>query len=182
MSVGGDWDEYDDRVDEPVEVEKTQRQYVCFVKSRVGADFQPYTLRNESSVLLVGSIREFLDREIDFWFTESRKGSIEVSVVSRVLLEHFVKDANDSGMNARLASMLGWNYAEAVRIVEIEGSVLLLTVHPRFESLPFSFIRVRDDDDYALAFVKKMLSIRGGEIVFEKYDPEKHVAGYRYEA
>ena len=74
------------------------------------------------------------------------------------------------GFDASFA--LGWNYAEAVRIVESEGWVLLLTVHPRFESRPFSFVRVRDDDEYALKFLECLLSVRGGEIVFEEYDSE----------
>ena len=77
--------------------------------------------------------------------------------------------------------MLGWNYAEAARIVEDEGCVWIMTAHPRFESIPFSFNRVRDDEEYALMFVEKLLSVRGGQIAFEEYDPEKHVAGYQYE-
>jgi hypothetical protein len=159
----------------------SQKQYVCFVKSRVGAEFVPYMKRDNPDILLVQTIREFLDCELAVWFSAGKKSGVDTAVVSKNTLEQFVRDVQELGMNSRFAGMLGWHYGEAARFVEREGSVLLLTVHPRFFSLPFSFNRVRDDDDYARAFVEKMLSVRGGEIAFEEYDPAKHVAGYRYE-
>ena len=58
--------------------------------------------------------------------------------------------------------------------------MILLTIHPRFPSIPFSFRRVVEDDFYALSFVEQILSLRGGEIGFEEYDPVKHVAGCQF--
>ena len=83
-------------------------------------------------------------------------------------------------MNSQLAAMLGWNYSAAARLVESEGWVFVLTTHPRFQSIPFSFRRVCDNDDYALELVRQLWALRGGEIVFEEYNAEKHVAGYQY--
>ena len=155
--------------------------YVCFVKRGTGGKFVPYTEKGDSGMMVVKTLREFLDHEISRWFKASESEKVESRLILRVSLEEFLADLDLSGMNSKLASMLGWNYAVAARIVESEGWVLLLTAHPRFASIPFSFVRVRDDDDYAKVFVEKLLSVRGGEIAFEKYDPEKHVAGYQYE-
>jgi len=164
-----------------VEGVKTQKQYVCFVKSRPGVNFRPYTEKDNPDKLVVKPMREFLDHEISCWFKASESEEMRSAVLLKVSAEQFFADAGKSGINSVLASMLGWNYAEAARIVEDEGCVLLLTAHPRFESKPFSFVRVRDDDHYAVQFVEKLLSVRGGKIVFEEYDSEKHVAGYRHE-
>jgi len=159
---------------------ETQKQYVCFVKSCAGVEFVPYMMEDKPDTMVVKSLREFLDREIDVWLKASSGVSVDTAVISVILLEQFAKDVRELGMNSKLASMLGWNYARAARIVENEGVMFIMTTHPRFESRPFSFIRVRDDDYYALHFVEQFLSVRGGEIAFEEYDPEKHVAGYRY--
>ena len=158
-----------------------QKQYVCFVKSRPGVNFRPYTEKSNPNKLVVKPMRDFLDHEISRWFKASESEKTESAVLLKVSAEHFFADVDKSGINSVLASMLGWNYAEAARIVENEGWVFILTTHPKFESRPYSFVRVRDDDNYAAGFVEKILSVRGGEIAFEEYDPEKHVAGYRYE-
>ena len=166
---------------EVMEGVEVQKQYVCFVKSRAGEEFVPYMSKVNPDILLAKTIREFLDREIDVWLDASSKGTIDTAVVLKISLETFVKDVSQHFMNSKLASMLGWNYAEAARIVENEGWVFILTTHPKFESRPYSFVCVRDDDNYAVGFVEKILSVRGGGIAFEEYDPEKHVAEYRYE-
>jgi hypothetical protein len=158
-----------------------QKQYVCFIKSRAGSRFKPYTAPGDPSMIIVKTKREFLDHEISRWFKASESEKLESAAVLKVSFEQFVADVDTRGVNARLASMLGWNYAEASRIVESEGCVLLLTAHPRFESKPYSLCSVRDDDDYAMEFIETLLSIRGGQIAFEEYDPEKHVVGYQYE-
>jgi len=162
------------------EVVETQEQYVCFVKSRMGAEFIPYTQKDGSGTLVVNTIRAFLDREIDVWLEASSKGSIDTAVLVKISREQFVKDVVESGLNSKLRSMLGWNYADAARIVEEDGYVFLVTTHPRFESRPCSFCDVRDNDLDAMLLVEELLSVLGGEIAFEKYDPVKHVAGYRY--
>jgi hypothetical protein len=61
-----------------------------------------------------------------------------------------------------------------------DGHVFGLPIHPDFQSIPFSFRRVCDEDGYALYFVEQILSLRGGEIGFEEYDPVKHVTDCHY--
>jgi len=152
------------------------KQYVCFIKRRAGSRFVPYTEPGDSSKIVIKPLRAFLDHEISKWF----KMGQEDEVLLKVSREQFVADVDTGGMNSKLAGMLGWAYPEAARLVESEGWVFILTCHPRFQSRPFSFCQVRDDDTYALALVECLWSLRGGEIVFEEYDPEKHVAGYQY--
>ena len=122
----------------------------------------------------VRTLREFLDHEIDLWFKAGEKEQPENRPLLKVSLDDFAADIHANGMNSKLVSMLGWNYYRAVAWAELEGLVFLLTVHPRFQSLPFSFRRVCDNDDYALHFVEQILSLRGGRIGFEEYDSEKH--------
>jgi hypothetical protein len=154
------------------DIQETETQYVCFLKRRTGAPYFPYTMP-ESDVVVVKSLREFLNHEIIRW--------IDPSVFMKFTLEQFVNDVSDEPVNAKLAAMLGWNYAEAARLVEKEQAVFVLMVHPRFQAIPYSFRRVKEDDEYALALVKKIWSLRGGDIVFEQYDPERHVPGCAYE-
>ena len=111
-------------------------------------------------------MRDFLDHEISRWFKASESEKKESAVLLKVSAEQFFADAGKFGINSVLASMLGWNYAEAARIVEDEGWVFILTTHPKFESKPFSFVRVRDDDHYAVQFVEKLLSVCGSEVEF----------------
>jgi len=162
---------------------EVSKQYVCFIKFRVGGRFKPYTVPGDPETVVVKTMREFLDHEISKWFKASdSEKDIESRVVCKIGYEQFVADIDTAGLNSRLVAMLGWNYAQAARLIESEGVILLLTAHPRFESVPYSFLQVRDNDEYALEFVKRLHSILGGEIVFEEYDPIKHVAGYQYQA
>ena len=161
-------------------VVESRRQYVCFVKSRPGVNFRPYTEKDSPDTMVVKPMREFLDHEISRWFKASESEKMTSAVLLKISADQFFADVDKTGIKSILAAMLGWNYAEAARIVESEGCVLILTAHPRYESIPYSFCRVRDDDDYALAFVEKLLSVRGGQIAFEEHDSEKHVAGYQY--
>jgi len=160
-----------DSVDATYEVE---RQYVCFVKRRPGGRFIPYTEPGFSSKVVVKSLREFLDHEISLLYKAGEQENIECRPILKVTLEDFAADMHVNGMNAKLVSMLGWNYSMAARLAEEEGTVFLLTAHPRFQSVPYSFRRVCDDEDYALHFVEQILSLRGGGIAFEEYDPAKH--------
>jgi hypothetical protein len=160
-------------------VHEVQKQYVCFVKRGTGGKFIPYT-QTDSDVLVVKTLREFLDHEISRWYRAGESEKIESRLILRVSLDDFKMDLDLTGMNSKLAEKLGWNYAAAARFVESEGMVVLLTAHPRFPSIPFSFRRVCEEDEYALHFVKQILSVRGGEILFEEYDPDKHIPGYRY--
>ena len=168
-------------VEELVEVGEVEpTQYVCFIKRRTGHRFVPYTEPGNPAIVVVKTLRQFLDHEIDRWFMAGKDEKVESRPVLRVSLDEFSADVNMNGMNSKLVSMLGWNYSRAARLAELEGCVLLLTVHPRFQSVPFSFRQVCDDDSYALYFVEQILSLRGGEIGFEEYDPVKHVAGCQY--
>ena len=167
-------------VEELVEVGGVEStQYVCFIKRRTGHCFVPYTQQGNSSVV-VKTLRQFLDHEIDRWYRAGKEEAIECRAVQKFFLDEFSADVDLNGMNSKLVSMLGWNYSRAVSFAESEGHVLLLTVHPRFQSVPFSFRQVCNDDSYALYFVEQMLSLRAGEIAFEEYDPVKHVAGCQF--
>lgn len=157
-----------DEVAEAQEVVNETKQYICFIKRRVGAKFIPYTLQ-ETGEVVVKSLREFLDHELARW--------LDPAVFCKVTLLEFVKDIEVDPVNSQLAARFGWNYAEAVRLVESEQAVYMLMVHPRFQAIPYSFRRVKEDDDYALSLVKKIWSLRGGDIVFDVYDPEIHGPG-----
>jgi len=156
------------------------RQYVCFVKRRPGGRFVPYTESGDSGKVAVKSLREFLDHEISQWYKASESEKLENRPILKVSIDEFASDMHANGMNAKLVSMLGWNYHEAVRLAEEEGTVFLLTVHPRFQSIPFSFRRVCEEDDYALHFVEQILALRGGGIAFEEYRSGWHVAGVEW--
>ena len=138
----------------------------------IAGKFIPYT-ESLNGDPVVKSLREFLDYEISRWFKDGE-------VVLKVPFEAFVSDIDVSGMNSKLAAKLGWNYAMAAKMAESDGFVFLLTAHPMFQAIPYSFRQVSENDTYAMHFVRQILSIRGGDIVFEEYDPEKHVAGCQY--
>ena len=156
------------------------KQYVCFIKRRTGHRFVPYTIPGQSDTVAVKTLREFLDHEISIWFKASEEEKAELRIIQKASLEQFAADADTNGINSKFAAMLGWNYPQAARLVESEGVVFLLTIHSRFQSIPFSFRQVCDNDDYALHFVEQILSVRGGEIAFEEYDPVKHIAGCKF--
>ena len=157
-----------------------ERQYVCFVKRCPGSRFVPYTEPGDSGKVVARSLRQFLDHEIDQWYKAGEKEKLECRPILKVSHEEFAADMHANGMNAVLVSMLGWNYPQAVRLAEVEGMVLLLTVHPRFQSVPFSFRRVCEDDFYALHFVEQLFSLRGGEIAFEEYRSVWHAENKEY--
>lgn len=144
------------------------KKYVCFIKRRTGAKFIPYTLEATGEIV-VRTLREFLDSELSRWF--------DPTVFSRIDRDQFIADVNENGVNSKFAAMLGWNYSAAARLVEEEGAVYIVIVHPRFEAKPFSFRRVREEDDYARELAEVIWSIRGGEIVFQEYDPVVHFPG-----
>jgi hypothetical protein len=146
-------------------------KYVCFIKHCVGRKFIPYVI--EGGGIVVKTLREFLDHELLRWLDDP-------AVFRKIVRDNFIADVSRDTTNAKYASMLGWNYAKASRYIEEEGAVYVLTVHPRFESRAFSFRRARDDDDYALNVVRAIWSVRGGEIVFQVYDPEKHFPGCEF--
>ena len=152
------------------------KRYVCFVKRRAGSRFVAYTYPDEPSSFVVKTLREFLDHDMNKWF----KAGEEDKVLMKVSFEQFVADVDTAGMNSQLAGLLGWDYSTAARLVESEGWVFILTTHPRFQSKPFSFRQVSENDDYALELVRQLWALRGGEIAFEEYDPAKHVEGYQY--
>ena len=160
--------------------QELERQYVCFVKRCPGGRFVPYTESGDNSKVVARSLRQFLDHEIDLWFKAGEKEKLECRPILKVTLEDFAADVHANGMNAKLVSMLGWNYPTAARMAESEGTIFLLTVHPRFQSIPFSFRRVCEDNFYALHFVEQLLSLRGGEIAFEEYRSGWHAENKEY--
>jgi hypothetical protein len=163
-----------------VEVAKSEKQYVCFVKRRTGHSYVPYTEPGKSDTVVVKSLRDFLDHEIAMWLKAGKNEKPEFRAIQIVSFDEFRADIELNGMNSKLALLLGWNYPNAVRLVESEEKVFIMTIHPRFQSIAFSFNDVRDNDSYALYFVEQILSLRGGAIGFEEYDSAKHVVGCRY--
>ena len=129
-------------IDSIEETNTPEQKYVCFVKRRPGGKFIPYTEPGNSDKVVVRTLRQFLDHEIDLWFKAGEKEKPELRPILKVALDDFAADIDENGMNSKLVSMLGWNYPMAVHLVEAEGMVLLLTAHPRFQSTPFSFRRV----------------------------------------
>ena len=167
-------------VDSEETSKELERQYVCFVKRRPGGRFVPYTEPGDSDKVVVRTLRQFLDHEISQWYKAGEKESPECRPILKVTLEDFAADIHANGMNAKLVGMLGWNYPAAARMAESEGTIFLLTVHPRCQSLPFSFRRVCEDKLYALHFVEWLLSMRGGQIAFEEYRSVWHAENKEY--
>ena len=127
-------------VEKLVEADNVEQiQYVCFIKRRTGHRFIPYTEPGDSKAVVVKTLRRFLDHEIDRWFMAGKEEKVENRPVLKISLDEFSADININGINSKLVSMLGWNYPRAARLAESEGHVLLLSVHPRFQSIPFSF-------------------------------------------
>ena len=158
------------------EVQEVSKRFVCFVKRRAGSKFVAYTHSDASRTFVVKTLREFLDHDISMWFEAGK----EDKVLMKVSFDQFVADVDTSGMNSKYAGLLGWDYSSAARLVESEGWVFILTIHPRFQSRAFSYRQVCEDDDYALELVRQLWALRGGEIAFEEHDPGKHVAGYKF--
>jgi hypothetical protein len=156
-----------------VESVESERRFVCFVKRRACDDFFPCI--TEGGVA-VDTIRGFLDSEI----IRCLKVEIKPALLLRIPYDHFLQDLRHDTLNSQMVRVFGWNYPAAVRLAESEGCVFGLTIHPDFQSIPFSYRRVCDEDGYALYFVEQILSLRGGEIGFEEYDPAKHVKGCQY--
>jgi len=161
-------------IDSIEETNTPEQKYVCFVKRRPGGKFIPYTEPGNSDKVVVRTLRQFLDHEIDLWYKAGENEKPELRPILKVALDDFAVDIDENGMNSKLVSILGWNYPMAAHLAEAEGTVLLLTIHPRFHSMPYSFGQVCNNDAYALRFVEQLLSLRGGRIAFEEYDPAKH--------
>jgi len=161
-------------IDSIEETNTPEQKYVCFVKRRPGGKFIPYTEPGNSDKIVAGTLRRFLDHQINEWYKAGEKEQPENRPLLKVSLDDFAADIHANGMNAKLVSILGWNYPQAIRMAESEGTIFLLTIHPRFQSIPFSFRQTCDDTDYALHLVEQLLSLRGGRIAFEEHDPEKH--------
>jgi len=161
-------------IDSIEETNTPEQKYVCFVKRRPGGKFIPYTEPGNSDRIVAGTLRQFLDHQISEWYKAGEKEQPENRPLLKVSLDDFAADIHANGMNAKLVSLLGWNYPQAIRMAESEGTIFLLTIHPRFQSIPFSFRQTCDDTDYALHLVEQLLSLRGGRIAFEEHDPEKH--------
>jgi hypothetical protein len=122
---------------------------------------------------LATTIVHLVDVEFGNWLRD------QPEVFIKVTLKEFLEDLRKDVSNARYVKMLGWNYAEACRLVERDGAVFILTMHPVWEARPYSFARARDDNDYALQLLKDIYATRGGLIHLEEFDSEKHVKGYK---
>ncbi|MDR2441864.1 MAG: hypothetical protein LBE12_21120 [Planctomycetaceae bacterium] len=122
---------------------------------------------------LATTIAHLVDVDLGNWLRD------QPEVFIKVTLREFIEDLKNDISNARFVKMLGWNYAEACRLVERDGAVFILTMHPVWEAKPYSFAQARDDDDYALQLLRDIYATRGGLIHLEEFDSEKHVKGYK---
>jgi hypothetical protein len=116
--------------------------------------------------------RQFVDTEIGRWLKEP-------DVLVEVGFKDFVEDMKSGFSDSKYARMLGWNYGKAAEMVESERRIFILISHLQYEARPYSYRSARDDDDYALQLVQDIYLIRGGRIILEEFDPEKHVKGYQ---
>ena len=92
---------------ELTEVGVEQTQYVCFIKRRTGHRFVPYTEPGDSNVVVVKTLRQFLDHEIDRWYRAGKEEAVEHRAVQKFFLDEFSADVDMNGMNSKLVSMLG---------------------------------------------------------------------------
>jgi hypothetical protein len=122
---------------------------------------------------LATTIAHLVDVDLGNWLEK------QPEVFIKVTLNAFLADLKSDISNARFVKMLGWNYAEACRLVERDGAVFILTMHPRWEARPYSFAQARDDDEYALQLLRDIYATRGGLIHLEEFNPEIHVKGYK---
>jgi hypothetical protein len=120
------------------------------------------------------TIREFVDMEIGRWLGVS-------NVLLDVTLKEFVNDMKAGFSESKYAKMLGWNYGQATQMIRSEGAIFILIFQPHFEARPYSYSQARDDDEYALQLVCDIYATRGGRIVLEEFDRNKHVLGYEPE-
>jgi hypothetical protein len=120
------------------------------------------------------TIREFVNMEIGRWLGVP-------NVLLDVTLKEFVNDMKAGFSESKYAKMLGWNYSQATEMIRLEGSIFILISQPHFEARPYSYSKARDDDEYALQLVRDIYAIRGGQIVLEEFDHNKHVLGYEPE-
>jgi hypothetical protein len=118
------------------------------------------------------TIRSFVNGEIGPWLKDP-------SVLIEVTFKEFVNDMKVGFSESKYAKILGWNYGRAAEMVESEGRVFILMSQPHFEARPYSYSQARDDDEYALQFVRDIYATRGGRILLEEFDCEKHVIGYK---
>jgi hypothetical protein len=122
---------------------------------------------------LTTTIAHLVDVELGNWLEK------QPEVFIKVTLKDFLADLKSDISNAKYVKMLGWNYAEACRLVERDGAVFILTMHPVWEARPYSFAQARDDDEYALQLLRDIYATRGGLIHLEEFDAEKHIKGYQ---
>jgi hypothetical protein len=119
------------------------------------------------------TIAHLVNADLGNWLRDQPEVFIKVS------LKEFLDDLKQDISNARYVKMLGWNYTEACRLVERDGAVFILTMHPVWEAKPYSLVQAREDDEYALQLLRDIYATRGGLIHLEEFDPVKHVKGYK---
>ena len=113
-------------IDSIEETNTPEQKYVCFVKRRPGGKFIPYTEPEDSNKVVVRTLRQFLDHQISEWYKAGEKEQPENRPLLKISLDDFAADIHANGMNAKLVSILGWNYPQAIRMAESEGTIFLL--------------------------------------------------------
>jgi hypothetical protein len=126
----------------------------------------------ETGQPIATTIGHLVDEDLGNWLKETE-------VLMKVTRKEFFDDLKQDPVNSKYVKMLGWNYAKACRLVEKDGAVFILVTHPAWEAHPYSFAQARDNNDYAFRLLRDVYSIRGGDIILEEFDPEKHVKGYK---
>jgi hypothetical protein len=127
------------------------------------------------------TVRQFVDYEVVRWN--------KAGFLLEVEFNDFLDDAKESqeksrklGFNfsnfgSKYTKMLGWNYGEAARLLDEDRRIFVFVPYPGCEGRVYSYELARDDDEYALQLVRDIYGTRGGQIVMEEFDPDKHVKG-----
>lgn len=93
----------------------------------------------------------------------------------RVKAIELLDDYREDG-RSRYIRLLGWDYSKACILAERDGAIFLMHSDPRLQSRIYEYATARDDDEYAFRMVQDFYGLSGGNICYEIFDPEKHVA------
>lgn len=146
-----------------------EKLYAVCIRESFAYNWSLGTLNGQPSGM---TLRRFVDGEIGMFLKDP-------DILIEVTFKDFVNDMKGGFSESMYVKMLGWNYAQAAKMVEAEGRIFVLQSHPQYEARPYSYRQARDDDEYALQFIQDIYATRGGLVHLEEFEPEKHVLGYK---
>jgi hypothetical protein len=142
------------------------KHYAFFVRRSVAYAWAIVSLEGVVTPL---TLRDFIDIKIG---TFIREGAI-----LSVSFDEFLNDIRQGYQDSKYAQLLKWNYSLAAELIEKEGKVFLVVAHG--EARPYSSPSAGSDEEYALQLIRDVYSLSGGAVMWEEFDPMKHVKGYR---